>query len=393
MLDIPIALVCLGATYAYARYLQDGLVRHSVAFALLASAAMLIKGNGACLALLPPLAVLFARRFDLLRRPSFWVPVPIVAVLVGPWYMLTYGMVAAGFRYGWGWNYVAHATVGNSAFLFDSVGPAVLAAASIGVGATIARAWKHRAAPVQSAACAFLFADWIFQSVAPADIQARYLAPLLPPLLLLAADGVAVTAGCLSRQFRWRMPAAEAGLALLLTLTVVAAATNVAVKQSRGFMAVAPQVWQMLPANNRAVLIATNGHGEAAALAALAMFDPHRPSLFAIRGSRLLGGGGYNTQDYVPRFETAEQVMAAIDDYAIPLVLFRPNSSDSTPWLHVDQVAEAARLDPVRWQELFRVTSVDPAVVLFGIRGNENKPLEAKRLMTLSAPKSLGAAE
>jgi len=95
----------------------------------------------------------------------------------------------------------------------------------------------------------------------------------------------------------------------------------------------------------------------------------------------------------VPRFETVQQVMAAIDDYAIPLVLFRPNSSDNTSWHHVDQVAEAARLDPPRWQELFRVTSVDPAVVLFSIRGNETKPLEAKQLTTLSAPRSLGAAE
>jgi len=393
MLDIPIALVCLGATYAYARYLQDGLVRYSVTFALLASAAMLTKGNGACLALLPPLAILFARRFDLLRRPSFWLPVPIVAALVGPWYMLTYSMVAAGFRYGWGWHYVATATIGNSVFLFESVGPAVLAAASIGVGATIARAWKHRAAPLQSAACAFLFADWIFQSVAPADIQARYLAPLLPPLLFMAADGVAVTTGWLSRHFSWRMPSTKAGLALLLTLTIVPAAIAVPVKRSLGLMAAAPQVWQMLPANNSAVLIASNGVGEGAAIAALAMYDPHRPSLFAIRGSRLLGGGGYNNQDYVPRFETVQQVMAAIDDYAIPLVLFRPNSSDNTSWHHVDQVAEAARLDPPRWQELFRVTSVDPAVVLFSIRGNETKPLEAKQLTTLSAPRSLGAAE
>lgn len=394
MLDTPIALLCLAATYAYARYLQDSLVRHSIAFALLASAAMLIKGNGASLALLPPLAVLFSRRFDLLRKLSFWLPVPIVAVLVGPWYMLTYGMVAAGFRYGWGWHYVVTATTANALILFNSLGPAILAAAVIGVGAAIARAWRRRAVPVQAAACAFLFADWIFQSVVPAAIQARYLAPLLPPLLILAADGVAITGGYLNRHLRWRMPAAQAGLALLLVLTIVPAATAVPAKRPLlGFMAAAPRVWQVMPANNRAVLIASNGDGEAAAIAALAMYDPQRPSLFAIRGSRLLGGGGYNDQDYVPRFKTAQQAMAAIDDYAIPFVLFRRNPSGSGPWLHVNQVAEAAQLDPARWQELFRVTGVDPAVVLFGIRGNENKLLETKRLMALSAPKSLGAAQ
>jgi hypothetical protein len=393
MLDIPIALLCLSATYAYARYLEDGLIRHSVAFALAASAGMLIKGNAACLALLPPLAVLFARRIDLLRKLSFWLPAPIVAVIVGPWYALTYGMVAVGFRFQWGWHYIATAVTANSAFLLDSVGPVVLAAAFLAVGATIARAWRRRAVPLQSAVCAALFADWLFQSVAPADIQSRYLTPLLPPLLILAADGVMMTADWLRRHFPWRMPAAEAGLSLVLALTIVPPAIALPVKSSLGFMAAAPQVWHKLPPNNRAVLVVSNGLGEAGAIAALAMYDPHRPSLFAIRGSRLLGGGGYNDQDYVPRFKTVRQVAAAIDDYAIPLVLFRPNVPGRLSWLHVNQVAEAARLDPARWQELFRVTNIDPAVVLFEIRGNENKPLEAKRLTALSAPRALGAAK
>jgi hypothetical protein len=393
MLDIPTALLCLGAMYAYARYLEDAFVRHSVAFALIASGAMLIKGNAACLVLLPPFAVLLARRFDLLRKFSFWLPAPIVAALVGPWYALTYGIVAAGFRYQWGWHYVVTASSANGAILVDSVGPVVLAAALLGAGATIARAWTNRASSVPSAACALLFADWVFQSVVPAAIQARYLAPLLPPLLLLAANGVMIAAGWLKRRVAWSVPAPEAWLALVVALTVVPAAVEVPVKPPLGFMTAAPEVWHRLPANNQAILIASNGRGEAAALAALAMYDPHRPSLFAIRGSRLLGGGGYNNEDYVPRFETVQQVMTAIDDYTIPLVLLRPNFPGSTPWLHVNQVAEAARLYPARWQELLRVDSVDPAVVLFEINGNETKPLEAKRLMALSAPKSLEAAK
>ncbi len=393
MLDIPIALLCLGAALAYARYLQDGFLRHSVAFALAASVAMLVKGNGACLAILPPLAVLFARRFDLLRKPSFWLPVPIVAVLVGPWYILTYRIVAAGFRYQWGWHYVATATTANSAILFGSVGPVVLVAAVVGVGTTIAKASTRRVSPLRSATCALLFADWIFQSVAPAAIQDRYLAPLMPPLLILAADGVAVVAGWLSRYFRWRKSAAEAGLALLSVLTMVPAVISVPAEPTLGFMAAAPRVWQKLPVNNHAILVVSNGLGEAAAIAALAMYDPHRPSLFVVRGSRLLGGGGYNNADYVPRFKTAQEVMTAIDEYAIPLVLYRPDFPHGAPWLHVRQVADAARQDPARWHELFRVTSLDSAIILYEILGNERKSLESGRLMELSAPKALGSAD
>ena len=389
MLDIPIALLCLGAAYAYARYLERELTRDSVAFALIASAALLIKGNAACLALLPPFAVLFARRFDLPRKFSFWLPVPIVAVFVGPWYVLTYDLVAAGFRYQWGWHYVATAITADSVILLESVGPFVLAAAILGAGTTIVRAWTRRASPLPTVACALLFADWVFQSVVPAAIQARYLAPLLPPLLVLAAHGVMITAACLKRYFSSRILPSEAGLALILVLTVVPAAIAAPAKLSLGFMAAAREVWDKLPPNHRAVLIASNGLGEGAAIAALAMYDAHRPSLFVVRGSRLLGGGGYNNEDYKPRFETVKQVMTMIDNYAIPLVLFHPNFPHGTPWLHVTQVAEAARLDPARWQEMFHVPSINSDIILYGIRGNDNRPFEPQRLMSLSAPSRL----
>lgn len=45
--------------------------------------------------------------------------------------------------------------------------------------------------------------------------------------------------------------------------------------------------------------------------------DRSGPSLFAVRGSRLLGGGGYNNRDYLPRFATPAEVALEIDRYAI----------------------------------------------------------------------------
>jgi hypothetical protein len=391
MLDIPIALLCLGAMYAYALYVETGRARHSVIFGLAASAAMLIKGNAACLALLPPLAILFARRFDLLKKPSFWLPLPIAAVLVGPWYVLTYGQVAAGFRYQWSWQYVVTAVTSNSAILISSVGPVVLAAAVLGIHTAIARAWTHRPAPLQSVACGLLAAVWIFQSIVPAAIQDRYLAPLLPPLLILAADGIGRAAIWLKQRFENRVQGAEIGVSLLLLLSVIPFAATVPVKPTLGFMIAAPEVWHRLPPDNHAVLAVSNGAGEGAAIAALAMYDPRRPSLFVVRGSRLLGGGGYNNADYRPRFDTVEQVMAAIDDYAIPLVLFHPDFPHSSPWLHTTQVADAAHLAAPRWAEILRVPSIDSEIRLYRIHGNDDQRLDAKRLMALSAPKALSA--
>lgn len=390
MLDLPIALLCFAAMAAYARYLESSAARYSVAFALCAAAAMLIKGNGACLALLPPLALLLSRRLDLLRRGSFWLPVPIVAVLVGPWYVVTYSLVAAGFRYHWGWDYVVEATVQNGGILLQSVGWPILVAALVGLVAALVRAARSGAGSARSAAAALLLAVWVFQSVVPAAIQARYLAPLLPPLLILAADGIRAASAWAQRRSRWNARSIEAVLAVLLLAAILPAAMSVEEKSRLGFMAAAPQVWQALPPGNRSVLVAADGQGEAAAIAALAMLDPARPSLFAVRGSRLLGGGGYNNQDYVPRFQTPQEAVAAIDDYAIPLVLYRANTATNADWLHLRQIADAQRLDPGHWDEIYRDVSVRPALSLYRLTGNDAKPADAGRLMALSAPSSLG---
>lgn len=390
MLDLPIALLCFAAMGAYRRYLDSADSRCSVAFGLCAAAAMLIKGNGACLAFLPPLALFFSRRFDLLRRGSFWLPVPIVAVLVGPWYLVTYRLVAAGFRYQWGWDYVVDATVENGAILLQSVGWPILLATLVGLAAAIGRAAGGGAGSTRSAAAALLLAVWLFQSVVPAAIQARYLAPLLPPLLVLAADGIGVASAWVQRRVRWTARPIEAVLAVLLIAALVPASVSVAEKSRLGFMAAAPEVWRALPPGNPSVLIAADGQGEAAAIAALAMLDPARPSLFAVRGSRLLGAGGYNNQDYQPRYQTPQDVAAAIDDYAIPLVLYRANAATNADWQHLQQIAEARRLDPARWDEIYADMSVRPKISLYRLEGNDAKRADAKRLTDLSAPSSLG---
>jgi len=182
-------------------------------------------------------------------------------------------------------------------------------------------------------------------------------------------------------------------LAALLVLSLVPAAIAVPEKLRIGFMDAAPEVWRALPAGNRAVLIAADGQGEAAAIAALAMRDPARPSLFAVRGSRLLGAGGYNNQDYEPRFQTSQEVMAAIDDYAIPLVLYRPNAATNANWRHLQQIADAQRSEPERWDEIYRDLGVHPSVALYRLVGNDARATDAKRLTALSAPSKLGAGD
>src|SRR5690606_26597094 len=57
-------------------------------FGLAASAALLTKGLGGSLAVVPMLATAACGRWTLLRRWDFWMPAGVVALLAGPWYLL-----------------------------------------------------------------------------------------------------------------------------------------------------------------------------------------------------------------------------------------------------------------------------------------------------------------
>jgi len=391
MLDVPVALTSLLAMIVYVRYLETESAWSAVLFALLAVAAMMVKGNGACLALLPPFAVLIGRRFDLLLKPSFWLPLPIVGVLTGPWYWLTYGQAEAGFRYHWGWDYLATATTENGAILLTTLGPVVLIAAAIGAVAMILAPYRRTSGSWLVGTLALFAAIWTFQSLVPAAIQDRYLAQALPPLLMLALWGAWVCGDLVAgRIASGSQPHRLAGALSVLVLAVALApqALHLWTKPHRGYREAAQAAWAARRDDNPAVLIVADGLGEASTVAELAMADPHRPSLFAVRGSRLLGGGGYNREDYVPRFETPEQVMAAIDEYSIPLVLFHTDNGRK-PWTHVAQIAAARRLYPERWQLISGDEQSPDSVLLFRIRGNDAKPADTVKLSALSAPKAL----
>jgi len=387
MLDVPVAFLCLLAAVSYAKYLETYRARYSALFGALATAALLVKGNGGCLALLPPFALLIGRRYDLLWRPSFWLPLPIVAVLAGPWYALTYGLAEQGFRFGWGIGFVRMASVANAEIIYDAVGPIVLAVAVIGLIAVLV---APRASPGPEgfvAAAALFVSVYVFHSVVPVAIQDRYLAPAVPALVVLAARGAALIS---ERLAVWlaRAGSLMAAVAGLMALSLVPFALGAAKKAQLGLIAASAQIWMQRSDRNPSVLIVSDGRGEAAAIAELAMLDPGRPSLFAIRGSRLLGAGGYNNRDYVPRFASAAGVMAAIDEYAIPFVLYRAGGSVGE-WAHLRQIAEARTRFPDRWELIYQDSRASPEIVVFRVRGNETKAIDAAKVMALSAPRGL----
>jgi hypothetical protein len=388
MLDVPVALFCVAAMLAFARFMESGRARYSTAFGLFAVAALLVKGNAGCLALLPPVAILLGRRFDLLRVPAFWIPVPIVAVLAAPWYALTHARTEAGFRYAAGWNYISSAAVANSVFLLHTVGPLILALALIGLVRLCLSARGADALAVSAAG--LLVGVVLFLLLIPAAITDRYMIPALPPVLILAAFAASWLAGRFLAGTASRRRRNEIVAFIILIVSAVPQALELPSLEvdHDGMTEAARQIWLARIPANASVLIATDPLAEGQAVADLAMRDPQRPSLFAVRGSRLLGGGGYNNSEYQPRFTTPAEVMAEIDRYSIPLILVRKRG-DGSDWEHVAQLEAARESDPSRWELIYRDDRHGPEIQLFRLRDNVDKPADAAALKALSTPNAL----
>lgn len=92
LLELPLALACLASALVLGAWIETPSVRLALLFGFLAAATALLKGNGLCLALAVPIALLFSARPRLWGEGSLWLmPLPVL-LLCTPWYLLTIGI-------------------------------------------------------------------------------------------------------------------------------------------------------------------------------------------------------------------------------------------------------------------------------------------------------------
>jgi Dolichyl-phosphate-mannose-protein mannosyltransferase len=339
MLDVPLAFVALLAMLAWARFLFDEDWRWPVGFGLAASAAIMIKGNGIALALVPPLSIALSNRFRLLRDWRFWLPAPIVAVLTVPWYLLTYKITAEGFNYHWGFHYVALAAPAYGWSVVGEIGIVGLLLAMLGALAALRlREWCWRRA-LAGSALGFVIAGFLFHSVVPADIDGRYLTPLAPALVILAYLGV-------ERLVASRTPPARALLMAACFLAVIAVESRFHDKATRAMNDAAELIFAA-PHPGQFMLVGSTPGGEGAFTAQAATLDRKRAS-YVVRGFEVLGSGNFNGTNYAPRFGSPEQLAQWIEGHGIGWVVIDV-SPQSLSWAHNGQLQKIAESGRQGW--------------------------------------------
>jgi hypothetical protein len=330
MTEMAVALFTLLATIQFGRYLDRGATRDSVLFGLFASAAILTKGSGLALALVPVIAILVTGRFGLLAQRNFWYPVPIVAVLSGPWTWAFRRTAQAGWQSkGISFGYMEQAVVQFPTALFTAASLVITLFAGIGfvtmlVAVRRGTVPRHWAAPL-----ALVVSVLLFHMIVPASLDRRHLIPALSAWAMFGVAGIAATvrvAATSHPQLRW----VAYTLAMLGLLHTAAQAPG---KHAAGFARVVEDVVARHDDASGLFLVSSDATGEGMFIAETAMAD-HRPQHVIRRASKLLStqawdGSGYQAKVDGPAELIAllrqERVRFIVIDETVPASLLAPH--------------------------------------------------------------------
>jgi hypothetical protein len=330
MLDQAVAAAALGTTLLWIAHAHRPAAWKMLAVALLSAFAVLIKGNGWLLLFVPPLHILLTGRWRLLASPWPWAAGLLAGLIVGPWYWLTAGISADGFNYSPGPAYAAKALWYDlSALAGNLTIPGLLLA---GYGA-VAEWRARREAPdrwnVIAGCLALILATLLLQSLVPVDLDPRYMAPAVPPLVVLAL------AGAVRALPRHRNLAAAAAALLLASPGLLHAATR---EPKIGFRA--EEVAAQVRHPSAWVIDGTSG-AEGAYVAAMAVRDPDLRS-YAVRSSRLLAESDFMGSEYALTTNSPAEVVRQLRGLGIDgIVISRIGGEDAFP--HSGLLRQAVR--------------------------------------------------
>lgn len=303
MTEIPVALFALAATCFFGRYLDRERTADAVGFGLMAALTILTKFSGLFLVLVPPLAVLFARKFHLMKRMSFWWPAVVAALVCGPWVAFTAKLSSEGWREEsvWGWAYTSKAIPYYLGQLCTLTGTAVFLLAVLGLALILfGRGRTGRFAGTWAALAAMLAGILLQHFIMPVSYETRHLIPALAVLALFAGAGAAGAADWLTGKGLSR------GLALALVIGFAGAAFaaetfHVPHKVYRGFGAVADFLMNRPEAKRAVFLVVSDARGEGMFISEVAMRE-RRPGHVIRRGSKELASVSWSGSKYKPKF-------------------------------------------------------------------------------------------
>lgn len=336
MSDMLLVILCLLATLAFARFLATGWARWSLAFGLLAAAAILTKGSGLLLALVPPIAILLTARWRVLLAPKLWLaPLPVLLFAV-PWLVMTTHITAEGMSAAPLSEYFLQAIPYYFTHMFSvlGIGLIVLTVTAVVLSVKCVRQEKALSA-TEATLWGLVIAVLLFYCVVPSGLDERYLLPVIPPILILGFAALDRIASGVRARYS-NLPALSLVVAIAL---VVGWETSASAKKV--FTGSTQAITSLLRASDQPItlLVCSDSRGEGALVAAAALLAPDR--IVVERGTKLLSTSDWLGRGYTENFSNDGEMFELLEDSGISHVIVDEGVPESAIWSHQRAISKA----------------------------------------------------
>ena len=311
MAESLLVLSCFWSVVYFGRYLESGKLSESLYFALFFSLAVLTKGSGWLLTLVPPIAFVLTRKLRYFLRGSFWYAVLLVSVLCLPWQLVTLRAAARGWAGGSqpSVSYTLSALPQFIGLLVWIVGPILSALILAGI---ITRVLLPLFSKQVNAASAVMFSllvsDWLFHALVPAGVEDRKMIIAVPALLYFLFAGGLWAADLLpfnERFLGWRRPLVAVTAAAIFFADVFAIPKS----DHYGYSEAARYIVANPKSHNAKILVSSGSIGEGLLVSEVAMQEP-RPKKTILRATKELAQMDWNGARYHSRFEKPSELLA-----------------------------------------------------------------------------------
>jgi len=310
------------------------------------------KGSALHLALVPPLAVLLTRRFQVVRHPWFWIPALAVAIVCGPYTWKTLDMARSGWAYGRpAMAFVEEAARYYPVQLARTLGGGLSVLAAVGLVDRLLRPLVSGNADTRWASIgALAIGVLLFQLFVPCGLETRHLLPAVPALMMFCAAGVSPIAGLLPRRKltpRWRV----ASVLLVVVAGFFLQRFTVQSRPFHGFRPIARELLGSSELRDAVFLISSDAVGEGMFVSEVAMQEK-RPGHFVLRASKALSRSRWDESDYQSLFHTTAEVMKYLSSVPVRIVVLDLSADPAGVLAHHSLLEETIRVYPERWETL-----------------------------------------
>ena len=270
MSEMLLTLGSFAAVLAFAEFMESGSARHAVQFGLFATLAIMTKGTGWILVLVPPIAVAVTARWDLLRNFNFWLPAVFIGPLCITWQVVTLRMASNGMlpmSVSYAMDAFPHlwlSLLTNSGILLGVF--ALLAAGNVSL-------YRRGGGHLRASMFAVVSTTVVFQTIVAVGAEPRRIVIAIPALFVLAA----LFCQSLSRWGK-HLPAIAFCLGIITAAWICFPFTP---KPHIGMKEAAQRIYQALP-DGAAVLVA-GPVAEGALVSEFAFLEPD-PKRYVVRG-------------------------------------------------------------------------------------------------------------